>query len=970
MPNLQKVEWKKDQKEAFRGWFSNQLFQTIGDRGGLEAKWRNQLIQWRAQVVGDGIGEVPFVGAPYSRDTEILTEDGWQRIDEVEIGQKVLTRKDNEGELEWHPIEAKPSIFAKELIHFSSHSIDMLVTPQHTMVAISPLGVTRRFEAQELAKKVNYGVPLTGKWKGKNPEYLFHLDSGDVAEFVGWYLAEGWSKATGTIMIGQSREANPKNCNRLEALFARMGFTWTEIKNGSGYQVHARSMPKAFADMIRLQGHCHEKYVPKIFFDLSPQIIERLVEGLILGDGTITTYEPTGNSVWRLYTTSPQLADDVQILVQLMGKRGVIYSRNRIGALVGAGHFGMAKYEEISVGILSRTRSRTDRCKIEAVEYNDIAYCITVKNHAVYVRRNGKAGWSGNSDIDMPLTAMHTDPVFADFMQTLHAPADFWTVTATRPDLVDSAKPLQEFLSLYEKQFIKIRQVNSKALFDAIIHGTGIYKDMILHERKKVRDYNEVGEIEEVTKIKFQATIQHVPLTDLYVPANAIAIDPDNPVRPAAWVAHRFHITESQFKLRRDSESPFLPSYDKKEADVIASWDVDVQSDDIVLEQQRLEDDFKPFQDRKIILYEVWARFDVDGDGIEEDIVVVWHHNTRRILRTTFNPFIHGKRPFEAIQYLPSGGFYGMGMAEIDEWAQITASRLMNSMVDSSFLANTMMLGMPAGANIAPDEAFYPGKVFPLGPNEKITQISMGTPYAGIMNNIQAFMQWSEQRTAVSELRQGDISQLPSRTPATSVLSLLAESNQRFDMIIANMREPGLNNLGIRILQNLTQISKDDPRWIAKAIQWLGEVDGAKVAAILQGPVHQVETDFGVSVSATSSKSNKEVDKQNLIFLSQIMEKSYAQLIGFGQLLEQVQPGTMMAVIQSAFSGTVEMQKRLLEAHDVQNPEEYVPELPEQQLAQQQLGPQPGPAAAAPVAAPAQQQALGTPQIGQILGLG
>ena len=585
----------------------------------------------------------------------------------------------------------------------------------------------------------------------------------------------------------------------------------------------------------------------------------------------------------------------------------------------------------------------------------------------------GDVPFIGASDIDMPLTAMHTDPVFADFMQTLHAPANFWTITASRPDLVDSAKPLQEFLNLYERQFLQMRQVNKKVLFDVIIHGTGIYKDLILHEQKKVRDYNEVGEIEEVVKFKHQSSIQHIPLPDFFIPANAIAIDADDPVRPAAWVAHRFTITRNQFNLRKDSESPFLPGYDKQEAKVVGDWDQDVQSDDIVLEEQQQADEFMPFRDRKIRLYEVWARFDVDGDGIEEDVVVVWHHESARILRTTFSPFMHGKRPFEAVQYLPSGGFYGMGMAEIDEWAQITASRLMNSMVDSSFLANTIMIGVPAGANIAPDEPIYPGRIWPLGPNEKITPVTMGQPFPGIMGNIQAFMQWSEQRTAVSELRQGDISQLPSRTPATSVLSLLQESNQRFDMILANMREPSMNNLGVRTLQNLVQISKDDPRWISMAIQWLGEVDGMKVAEILQGPVHKVEADFGVGVSATSSKANKEVEKQNLIFLSQLMQTIYPQLMQFSQVLEQAQPGITMAVIQSAFSGTVELQKRLLEAHDIQNPEEYAPELPDnqalqpQQAQQQQLG----------AGAPQQQASVGgagapafaPDALGQILGL-
>ena len=100
------------------------------------------------------------------------------------------------------------------------------------------------------------------------------------------------------------------------------------------------------------------------------------------------------------------------------------------------------------------------------------------------------------------------------------------------------------------------------------------------------------------------------------------------------------------------------------------------------------------------------------------------------------------------------------------------------------------------------------------------------------------------------------------------------------------------------------------------------------------------------------------------------MEKSYMQLVQYGQGLEQVQPGTLMAVLQSAFNGTVEMQKRLLEAHDIQNPEEYVPDLPEQQVAPPQQ-PQQQPGAPQPGAAPPQTPGtLGPPQVGQILGIG
>src|SRR5690606_3921385 len=43
----------------------------------------------------------------------------------------------------------------------------------------------------------------------------------------------------------------------------------------------------------------------------------------------------------------------------------------------------------------------------------------------------------GAPDVEFPLTDIHYQPVYADFMQTFHAPEDYWTPTAKRPDRVD-----------------------------------------------------------------------------------------------------------------------------------------------------------------------------------------------------------------------------------------------------------------------------------------------------------------------------------------------------------------------------------------------------------------------------------------------------------------------------------------------------------------------------------------------------
>lgn len=582
----------------------------------------------------------------------------------------------------------------------------------------------------------------------------------------------------------------------------------------------------------------------------------------------------------------------------------------------------------------------------------------------------------GASDVDFPLTAMHFEPVYADLMQTLHIPKDFWSVVSGHPDTVSVAKPFQQFLSLVERNDIKMRAANSKALFDIGVLGTCIYKDSIHHLARTVRDYDDIGQIVKKTKIDFRPRVHHIPLQDFYIPAYASKIDPDE-VGGAPWVSHEFDLTEGQFLDRSKGESPFVPTYDKEAVNNVMAYLVDQQGEDTIEARQRQEDEYRPFHEWKIKLHEVHARFDVSGNGTEEDIVVVWHQDAEEILRVTYNPYLHGKRPFSSAPYIPGPGFYGVGIAEADEWAQLIMSRLLNSTVNNTLLANQRMYSVPLGANISPDEAIYGGKIWPLGPNEKIGEIRLGEVYSSLPALMQQMMQFAEQRTSVSELRQGDLGNLPSRTPATTVMSALTEGKKKFDMVMANLRDGVYDEIGLRTVQNLIQISKDDPRYIALAQQALGPADGAIVAEILQGPVHDIEEKLGINVSATSSIVNKEAEKQNLIALAQMASQFYPQQIQYAQGLAQMDPqnGPMLlaSTLQAAFQGNNEIMKRLIETFDIQNPDVYLPDIPEPAAPglQQPGAPGAGPGVqAAPLGGTAGPSPLaqGGDQIAQLLG--
>jgi hypothetical protein len=563
------------------------------------------------------------------------------------------------------------------------------------------------------------------------------------------------------------------------------------------------------------------------------------------------------------------------------------------------------------------TRTDSDRNTLERKWRSDIiAWRARVVDDGI-----ADIPFVGASDLPMPLIAMHMDPVVADFMQTLHAPRDFWSVSPHNSDMVDVVKPLQHFLSVVERTHLKMRKVNQRTLLDTVLHGTGIYKHNISTQR--IKEPNALGST--TATLRRRATIQHVPLQDFFIPAESYDIDPDAPNGAAPWVAHRFWLSKEQLNERVQAQDGIDPYYDKKAVNAVMNFVNDRDGDDTVITTIRQEDEYTPWKDEKIELFEVWLRYDVDGDGAAEDVVITFHRHTASILRAVTNPFQHGSRPFEAAQYLPGFGFYGMGMAEIDEWAQRATERMLNNMLDNAFLANTVMIGAPTGSNIMADESIYPGKIWPLAPNETLTPIKMGQPYRGMETIMGMFMQWSEQRTGVNEIRQGDISSLPSRTPAATTQLMTREGNKRFDMILGNLRDGPLSNLGLRTFQNIMQISRnyDDYKRIAK--NRLDGDDAQKVIQMLSGNIYDIEERVGFDITATSSMVNKEVDKQQMMFLAQYTAQVYPQLMQYAQMLGQQDPQLAMATVQTAYKGTLESFSRILEAHDIHNTEDYLP---------------------------------------------
>lgn len=805
-------------------------------------------------------------------------------------------------------------------------------------------GHTVRIPAADLWKMTGYFLPQHGVWKGKAPSKLFGLNTGDVCEFVGWYLAEGWATHNyngvhTSLCIGQSQEANPEKCWRIEKLLSRLGFTWSRLSGNDGYIVHKSAIPIPLFDLLVAQRGAKNKRVPALFFDLSPELIDRLLSSMIAGDGNIHDEHSQGTfPKVNYYTISKGLADDVQILALLCGLHARVRSRVRVGAggIVEEGRQIQAQNRCYEVTICGAARAKYDRSYKEIVEYNDVAFCVTVKNHAIYARRNGTACWTGNSNYQYPLTAQNVDPILARLLRTVHATTNLWTVTALNAQWANVAKPVQDFLAYIDGHFIKMHDVNYRVLMEMCKLGTGVYKTGWKYEAHKVQGYDQDMQRMSVIREYNQPIVDQVHMANFLVPPEAVAISPDAQ-GGAQWVAERFRFRPEQLAGIGKAQEPALPNFDATALAAVMNY----QEAAPTLYEQRVQqlDNMSGAYSRKwrrpIEIWEVHARFDTTGNGFEEDIVVLWHHPTRTILRTTYNPFAHGKRPYHVARYVRGDGFYGIGLGEqLQSW-QMMMTDILNYDIDKVLLEHAPMLIAKEGANLLPNETFYPGKtIFVQDPSKDFMPFrwSQGgnSEVLGLLSYIQ---EGAKARSGLTDLQFGSVGAVPSRTPATTVQALLQEGNTRFDMMIQDLRLNALGPVGLQTLQNIVQQvgdHKNNPSgqdFVELAAMVLGEKPGQLVDALIQLPHDRVEAGLGVELTATSGTNNKELQRQSYLALLQVFGQWGPQLVQLATVAQQTAGTPVGQISVELFDGARELLQRILEQFDIRNPDDILPNL-------------------------------------------
>ncbi len=385
-------------------------------------------------------------GECYSADTQVLTDKGWKYFWEVNKDDYIVTLNPETNEIELQkPVRFFEYDYDGELYHFKSKKLDLLVTPNHNMFVQQycpkckkGLYYRKFVKACEFNPNIHF-IPKGGNWRGVKRDYFtlpgikvfyyrhflnpfkdlssqavisaseksckvlsnlhvalkyetvyipeLKIPMNDWLKFFGIWLAEG----SVTLRERKTKERKKayyeyqvricqnkgKTAEEIEKLLKTLPFNYT--KKEQGKKVEFTIYSKQLFLYLKQFGKAEDKSIPQEIKNLSKDQLEILFEWMMKGDGYI------GNGNIDYYTKSKKLADDIQEIALKLGYSANVYEKRK------------GKFKWYRIAMSKAKYFKLSKENIKKVRYKGKVYCLEVPNHVLYVRRNGKACWCGNS---------------------------------------------------------------------------------------------------------------------------------------------------------------------------------------------------------------------------------------------------------------------------------------------------------------------------------------------------------------------------------------------------------------------------------------------------------------------------------------------------------------------------------------------------------------------------------------------
>lgn len=522
--------------------------------------------------------------------------------------------------------------------------------------------------------------------------------------------------------------------------------------------------------------------------------------------------------------------------------------------------------------------------------------------------------WPGASNLEIPTIATAVETVHSRILNTIFGPKDVWSAVAKSPEWTDVVEDVARWLNWVGKEVLHLKPIVSKWVLSTIKFGTGVLKETWVHTQKKVTKKGIAGGIESsIIDTHYGPQLSTIPLADFYISNDALF---SGDIQNCEWVGERQIYSYKQLKALETNE--IIHDVDKiKDMKRTSATDME---EEVAGNSGYDINEFKDYE-----LWEVYCSYDIDGDGIPEELCVLFHLETMTPLKVILNPLYHQERPYNVIRYMPrDNSFYGIGLCQMLEPIQLEVSSMHNRRLDNATLSNTAAFTRVRGSRTGPLE-WYPGVVFDVNNPQDITPLVVGQQHTTLLIEEQHTNAIGEKRSGVSDYSVGrESSAIGSRATATSTLALIKEGNNRYKTIQDEVRD-GLLNVGHQTIMFYQQ-NPDAKIYY----EMFSKKNAPMIRKFLTLPQELSRAGVLIDVPAISEAYNKDVQRQTYMTLMQVMQQFYTGVMQAFQLATSPDPNIPKPMKDLAVQGATAASKiwgRVLEAFDIVDAETFTPDV-------------------------------------------
>lgn len=516
------------------------------------------------------------------------------------------------------------------------------------------------------------------------------------------------------------------------------------------------------------------------------------------------------------------------------------------------------------------------------------------------LEQNRQFPFENASNLVVPIIGIHCDTLHAGIMASIWKtkPIFYSKLYGTYEKDMDPIRQAWEDWLVFEAlepDELDLYTTESEWIAEIIRYGTSTLK---VCNTQRYDDYfqpagdsNSTANGNFIRKVKYDGPLpQKLAYQDFLIPENVAKWQHADIKIHIARLTHYDLLQRKQYGM-----------YDTAAVDAILA-DPDRRSPDYVTKQRQEDADARTSSQgyAEWDIHECWLNWKTNDNNFTPRIICWYHFKSNTLMRAVYDfypdqPFIMGRLLYR------DDSVRGYGLCETLGQFQEEIAVIHNQRRDNQTVATTKVWRVDPNSKLHEGYKVYPGAMLPAEDGE-IEPLAQGEVSALSIEEEQLTLDLAERRSGVSPPQQGFGAGTQGKRgvySAAGTMSLLQEGNRRSDDTNADIRYAHAR-LGQILSRQYAFLGLD-----AKKLKFFGQqADLIKEAADLvkAGKI-------GLVVNASSASVNREIEKQNDLMLTQIMNKHYQTI---GQLVQAVQNVSSSPAVKDYFTHVIDSSNKLM----------------------------------------------------------